>query len=102
MEKEETKLQNTIRAELSKIGIVQQNNVVTFLIVYGKTIAIGLPRESDLTLFASGGKTVLIQIKNAQGRQSKPQKAFEKRVNKLGLEDAKELIREVKDNGNLR
>ena len=46
MEKEETKLQNTIRAELSKIGIVQQNNVVTFLIVYGKTIAIGLPRES--------------------------------------------------------
>ena len=105
MEKEETKLQNAIRAELSRIGIVRRNNVGTFLTVYGKPIVIGLPGEADLTLFAKGGKTVFIEIKTAAGRQSKQQRAFEKRVKELGfdyvimrsLEDARELVREVEN-----
>ena len=105
MEKEETKLQNAIRAELSRIGIVRRNNVGTFVTVYGKPIVIGLPGEADLTLFAKGGKTVFIEIKTAKGRQSKQQRAFEKRVKELGfdyvimrsLEDARELVREVEN-----
>lgn len=105
MEKEETKLQNAIRAELSRIGIVRRNNVGTFLTAYGKPIAIGLPGEADLTLFAKGGKTVFIEIKTAAGRQNKQQKAFEKRVKELGfeyvimrsLDDAREFIREVEN-----
>ena len=104
MEKEETKLQNAIRAELSRIGIARRNNVGTFLTAYGKPIAIGLPGEADLTLFAKGGKTVFIEIKTAKGWQSKQQKAFEKRVKELGfeyvimrsLDDARELIEELR------
>ena len=105
MEKEETKLQNAIRAELSRIGIVRRNNVGTFLTAYGKPIAIGLPGEADLTLFAKGGKTVFIEIKTAKGWQSKQQKVFEKRVKELGfeyvimksLEDAERFIEEVEN-----
>ena len=105
MEKEETKLQNAIRAELSRVGIVRRNNVGTFVTVYGKPIAIGLPGEADLTLFAKGGKTVFIEIKTATGRQSKQQKVFEKRVKELGfeyvimksLEDAERFIEEVEN-----
>ena len=105
MEKEETKLQNAIRAELSRIGIVRRNNVGTFLTVYGKPISIGLPGEADLTLFAKGGKTVFIEIKTVKGRQSRQQKRFQQAVEKLGfsyiimksVDDAKKLIREVEN-----
>lgn len=103
MKNEETKLQDAIRVELSKAGIVRRNNVGTFLTVNGNPINIGLPGEADLTLFQRGGKTVFIEVKTPTGRQSKQQRAFQKRVEELGfkykivrsLDDAKNLILEV-------
>ena len=107
MKKEETKLQDAIRAELSKAGIVRRNNVGTFLTVNGNPINIGLPGEADLTLFQRGGKTVFIEVKTPTGRQSKQQRAFQKRVEELGfeyiiarnLEDIKRLVEEVRSIG---
>ena len=72
---------------------------------YGKPIAVGLPGEADLTLYYKGGKTVFIEIKTPTGRQSKQQRAFEKRVKELGftylimrsLDDVREFIKEVED-----
>lgn len=103
MKNEETKLQDAIRAELSKAGIVRRNNVGTFLTINGNPINIGLPGEADLTLFQRGGKTIFIEVKTPTGRQSKQQRAFQKRVEELGfkykivrsLDDAKNLILEV-------
>ena len=105
MEKEETKIQNAIRVELSKAGIVRRNNVGTFLTVYGTPITIGLPGEADLTLFCKGGKTYFIEIKTATGKQSKQQKRFQTAVENLGFEyiimrsvdEAREFIREVEN-----
>ena len=104
-QKEETAIQNAIRAELSKIGIVRRNNVGTFLTAYGNPIVIGLPGEADLTLFYSTGKTVFIEIKTPTGRQSAKQKHFQKLVESLGfryiimrsVEDARAFIREVEN-----
>lgn len=54
--KNETQLQNAIRVELSKIGIVRRNNVGTFYTKYGVPIVIGIPGEADLTLFMKTGE----------------------------------------------
>lgn len=66
-QKEETMLQNAIRVKLSEVGLVLRNNVGTYLTRYGAPIAIGVPGLSDLTLFANGGTTVFIEIKNNHG-----------------------------------
>lgn len=71
----------------------------------GTPIVIGLPGESDLTLFTHGGKTYFIEIKTPTGRQSKRQKHFQQLVESHGftyiimrsVEDARELIREVEN-----
>lgn len=105
MAKEETQLQNDIRVALSELGIVRRNNTGVFITPYGATISIGIPGESDLTLFAQGGKTYFIEIKTASGRQSKKQKNYERRVRELGfeyiimrsLDDARKFIEVVKD-----
>ena len=102
-QKKETKLQNDIRSELSKAGIVRRNNVGTFFTAYGNPIVIGLPGEADLTLFCRGGHTVFIEIKTPTGRQSAKQKHFQMLVESLGfryiimrsVEDARRLIEEV-------
>ena len=102
MEKEETKIQNAIRAELSRIGICRRNNVGTFITTYGVPITVGLPGEADLTLFMKGGKTVFIEIKTAKGRQSKQQKRFQEAVESLGFtyiimksaDDARKFVEE--------
>ena len=104
-QKDETQLQNAIRAELSRVGIVRRNNVGTFLTLNGTPIAIGLPGESDLTLFMRGGRTYFIEIKTPTGRQSARQKHFQSIVEEMGfryiimrsLEDAKRFIKEVED-----
>lgn len=101
----ETKIQNDIRAELSKVGIVRRNNVGTFFTANGTPIVIGIPGESDLTLFRRGGKTIFIEIKTESGKQSEKQKRFQKAVELLGfkyiilrsVEDAKKLIDEVEN-----
>lgn len=102
---EETKIQNDIRAELSRVGLVRRNNVGTFMTVCGTPIVIGLPGEADLTLFAQGGRAVFIEVKTPTGRQSKKQKIFQERVEALGfryvvlrsVQQARELIKELEN-----
>ena len=103
--KKETQIQNDIRAELSELGIVRRNNVGTFFTAYGSPINIGIPGESDLTLFMHGGKTVFIEIKTPKGRQSQKQKHFQRIIESYGykyiimrsIEDARKFIAEVKN-----
>lgn len=105
MQKNETAIQNVIRAVLSEIGIVRRNNVGTYLTPYGKPIVIGIPGEPDLTLFTKTGETIFIEIKTPTGRQSEKQKHFQKVVESYGfryiimrsVEDAKKLIQEVRN-----
>ena len=105
MGKEETEIQNAIRVALSEIGIVRRNNVGTFITPYGAPIAIGIPGESDLTLFCHGGRTIFIEVKTPTGRQSKQQKRFQAAVERLGfeykimrsVEDAEEFIKNVRN-----
>lgn len=85
-QKRETSLQNAIRAELSQVGIVRRNNVGTFFTAYGSPIKIGLPGEADLTLFTYGGKTIFIEVKTPNGRQSQDQKHFERVITAYGFE----------------
>lgn len=64
---------------------------------------IGIPGESDLTLFCKGGRTYFIEVKTPTGRQSKRQKHFAGIVEKLGfryiimrsVDDAKKFLEEV-------
>ena len=95
MTKEETKLQNAIRVALSEYGFVRRNNVGTFLTAYGTPITIGVPGESDLTVFCKGGRTVFLETKTPTGRQSKVQKHFEKYIKNLGYEYY--VVRSVED-----
>ena len=41
-QKQETAIQNAIRAELSQVGIVRRNNVGTYITPYGSPIKIGI------------------------------------------------------------
>lgn len=86
MGKEETEIQNAIRVELSKIGIVRRNNVGIFYTPDGRPITIGIPGEADLTLFRDGGKTVFVEIKTPKGKQNKWQKHFQNVVERRGYE----------------
>lgn len=95
MGKTETEIQNAIRVALSELGIVRRNNVGTFLTPYGAPIKIGIPGESDLTLFCRGGRTVFIEIKTGRGRQRKKQKKFQAAVERLGFEYI--ILRSVED-----
>lgn len=91
----ETKIQNDIRVALSELGIVRRNNVGTFVTLDGRPIVIGIPGESDLTLFCRGGRTVFIEVKTPTGRQSKKQKKFQAAVERLGFEYI--IMRSVED-----
>ena len=103
--KTETKLQNAIRLELSKAGIVRRNNVGVYTTANGARIAIGIPGEADLTLFAEKGQTIFIEIKTPRGRQSEQQKKFEKAITQLGykyvimrsVEEARRLVERLKN-----
>lgn len=95
MGKEETEIQNAIRVELSKIGIVRRNNVGTFYTPDGRPITIGIPGEADLTLFRDSGKTVFVETKTPKGKQSKKQKHFQSVVERRGYEYI--IMRSVQD-----
>lgn len=95
MTKEETKLQNAIRVALSEYGFVRRNNVGTFLTAYGTPITLGVPGESDLTVFCKGGRTIFLEVKTSAGRQSKLQKHFEEYIKSLGYEYY--VVRSVED-----
>ena len=83
---QETKIQNDIRVELSKAGIVVRNNVGRFYTTTGYPIAVGVPGMADLTLFAEGGKTIFVEVKTPTGKLSDQQKRFKKAVERLGFE----------------
>ena len=105
MGKAETEIQNAIRVKLSEVGIVRRNNVGLFFTPDGRPIEIGIPGESDLTLFCRGGRTVFIEVKTATGRQSKKQRRFQAAVERLGFEyiimrsvaDAEKFIERIKN-----
>ena len=107
MGKTETEIQNAIRVALSELGIVRRNNVGTFITPYGAPISIGIPGESDLTLFCKGGRTIFIEVKTPTGRQSKKQKRFQTAVERLGFEyiimrsvaDTEKFIEDVRNEG---
>ena len=107
MGKTETEIQNAIRVALSELGIVRRNNVGTFITPYGAPISIGIPGESDLTLFCRGGRTVFIEIKTPAGKQRRNQKKFQAAVERLGFEyivmknvaDAEKFIEDVRNEG---
>lgn len=106
-QKQETAIQNAIRAELSQVGIVRRNNVGTYITPYGAPIKIGIPGESDLTLFTYGGRTVFIEVKTDKGKQSQNQKHFESIVTAYGfeyivmrsVEEAKRLVDRLRGAG---
>ena len=103
MNEKETTIQNAIRAVLSDAGIVRRNNVGTFITANGTPIVIGIPGESDLTLFTRTGQTIFIEVKTPVGRQSKKQKHFQNVVESFGFRymimrsvgDAKKLLDEL-------
>lgn len=82
----ETKIQNDIRVELSKAGIVVRNNVGKFYTSTGYPIAVGVPGMADLTLFSQGGKTIFVEVKTPTGKLSEQQKRFKNAVERLGFE----------------
>ena len=104
MGKTETEIQNAIRVALSEVGMVRRNNVGTFLTPDGRPVVIGIPGESDLTLFCDGGRVIFVEVKTPSGRQSKKQKKFQAAVEWRGYEyvilrsaeDARRLIERVR------
>jgi len=93
----ETKIQNKIMMDMSKKGyLVWRNQVGLFKTMDGRTVNIGIKGSSDLmavkpTVITPDmvGQTVAVfvavEVKTATGRQSEPQKKWQKAVEKLGV-----------------
>ena len=97
----ETDLQNNIRKELSKHGVVLRRQCGKFLTPGGKrVVSIGVPGESDLE-FIGDGFTAFIEVKLPGGRVSPEQERFLNRMRKLNhragvaysVEDALKIIK---------
>ena len=77
--KEETNIQNQIRAALSKEGCkVFRCNVGNFYTKWGKEIKIGTVGHSDLYGVKPGGKAFFVEVKTPEGEASKEQLNFVK------------------------
>ena len=97
MQNPETKIQNKIMMDMSKKGyLVWRNQVGLFKTMDGRTVNIGIKGSSDLmavkpTVITPDmvGQTlavfVAVEVKTATGRQSEPQKKWQKAVEKLGV-----------------
>lgn len=97
MQNPETKIQNRIMMDMSKKGyLVWRNQVGLFKTLDGRTVNIGIKGSSDLmavkpTVITTEmvGQTlavfVAVEVKTATGRQSEPQKKWQKAVEKLGV-----------------
>ena len=91
----EAELQNKIRLELSKHGIVLRRQCGKFLTPDGKRIVnIGVPGESDLE-FIGDGFTAFIEVELPGGRVRPEQERFINRM--LGLNHRAGIARSVKD-----
>ena len=97
MQNPETKIQNRIMMDMSEKGyLVWRNQVGLFKTLDGRTVNIGIKGSSDLmavkpTVITTDmvGQTlavfVAVEVKTATGRQSEPQKKWQKAVEKLGV-----------------
>ncbi|MDD4095294.1 MAG: VRR-NUC domain-containing protein [Oscillospiraceae bacterium] len=96
----ETELQNRIRCELSKYGIVVRMNTGVFQTNDGRHVRTGIPGMPDLLFIGSGGRTVWIEVKKDKGRLSPEQMNFIETLRGMGhtagvarsVKDALELI----------
>ena len=97
MQNPETKIQNRIMMDMSKKGyLVWRNQVGLFKTIDGRTVNIGIKGSSDLMAIKPTvitpemvGQTlavfVAVEVKTETGRQSEPQKKWQKAVEKLGV-----------------
>ena len=97
MRNPETKIQNRIMLAMSKKGyLCWRNQVGLFKTLDGRTVNIGIKGSSDLMAVKPTvitpemvGQTlavfVAVEVKTATGRQSEPQKKWQKAVEKLGV-----------------
>lgn len=97
MRNEETNIMNRIMLAMSKKGwLVWRNQVGLFKTIDGRTVNIGIKGSSDLMAVKPTvitpemvGQTlavfVAVEVKTATGRQSEPQKKWQKAVEKLGV-----------------
>lgn len=97
MQNPETKIQNRIMMDMSEKGyLVWRNQVGLFKTLDGRTVNIGIKGSSDLMAIKPTvitpemvGQTlavfVAVEVKTATGRQSEPQKKWQKAVEKLGV-----------------
>lgn len=97
MQNPETKIQNRIMMDMSEKGyLVWRNQVGLFKTLDGRTVNIGIKGSSDLMAVKPTvitpemvGQTlavfVAVEVKTATGRQSEPQKKWQKAVEKLGV-----------------
>ena len=97
MRNEETNIMNKIMLAMSKKGwLVWRNQVGLFKTLDGRTVNIGIKGSSDLMAVKPTvitpemvGQTlavfVAVEVKTATGRQSEPQKKWQKAVEKLGV-----------------
>lgn len=97
MRNPETNIMNKIMLAMSKKGyLVWRNQVGLFKTLDGRTVNIGIKGSSDLMAIKPTvitpemvGQTlavfVAVEVKTATGRQSEPQKKWQKAVEKLGV-----------------
>ena len=97
MRNEETNIMNKIMLAMSKKGwLCWRNQVGLFKTLDGRTVNIGIKGSSDLMAIKPTvitpdmvGQTlavfVAVEVKTATGRQSEPQKKWQKAVEKLGV-----------------
>lgn len=97
MQNPETKIQNRIMLAMSQKGYMcWRNQVGLFKTLDGRTVNIGIKGSSDLMAVKPTvitpemvGQTlavfVAVEVKTATGRQSEPQKKWQKAVEKLGV-----------------
>lgn len=103
MSQTEKNIQQEIRLELSKYGIIFRINVGKVKMADGRWFDTGLPKGfPDLMFLSNNGKTAFIECKNATYKPSKEQVNFIETVKKMGfnagiarsVEDAMNIIRE--------
>jgi hypothetical protein len=96
----ETDIQNKIRLELSKYGIVVRLQSGNYELKDGRRIVCGVKGLPDL-LFIGENKIAFVEVKNINGKPSKEQLNFISAVHKLGhragiahsVEEALEIIK---------
>lgn len=88
-QKKETRIQNEIRTDLSKYGVVFRMNSGLFFGAGGQPVRVGVPGMSDLLYigepYTSGTPTVAwIEVKTLTGKAREEQETFIEAMQKLG------------------